>query len=133
MRQNGELTVFEYAFAIGKAIMNNCTKLYPNKKDDSKIESIGFLLLAELMGLSYQKMGQLAETIELYKKSLDFKQLKDAIVDCSKIVENSLGSHIISPQKRQSLVCHSDLQLASYIIVLFKLKYELTKENGLIL
>lgn len=131
IRKSGELTVFEYAFAIGKAIMNSCTRLYPNKKDDSKIESIGFLLLAELMGLSYQKMGTLADTIENYKK-VDFKELKDNIVECAKAVESALGSYILSPHKKQSLVCHSDLQLASYIIVIFKLKYSLTQEAGLI-
>ena len=33
--------------------------------------------------------------------------------------------------KRASLVCHSELQIASYIIVMFRLKYELTTEVGL--
>ncbi len=131
IRQSGELTVFEYAFAIGKAIMNSCSKLYPNKNDDSKIESIGFLLLAELMGLSYQKMGDLAKAIGEYK-TLDFKALKDAIIESAKIVETALGNYILSPYKKKSLVCHSELQLASYIIVIFRLKYELSKDKGLI-
>ena len=131
MRQKGELTVFEYAFAIGKAIMNACTKLFPNKKDDSKIDSIGFLILAELMGLSYSKMGDLAVTMDSYH-TLDYKELKDYIVECAKNVENALGSYIISPTaKKPSLVCHSELQLISYIIVLFKTKYDLTPEHGI--
>ena len=134
MKQKGNLTVFEYAFAVGKALMDKCKKLFP-KVDDAKVDSIGFLLLAELMGLTYQNMGRLAETIAAYK-TLDFKELKDAILDAGVFVENALGSYIESPTrtrtgKRASLVCHSELQLASYIIVAFKLKYDLDPKNGL--
>lgn len=84
----------------------------------------------------YQDMGKLAETMDNYK-TLDYKLLKDAIVDAGSIVENFLGSYIESPTKpkhgkaKTSLVCHSELQLASYIIVVFKLKYELTPDKGL--
>lgn len=135
MKQRGELTVFEYAFAVGKALMDKCKKLFP-KADDAKVDSIGFLILAELMGLTYQNMGKLAETIDTYK-TLDFKKLKDAILEAGVFVENALGSYIESPTKsktgkRGSLVCHSELQLASYIIVVFKLKYDLTPQNGLV-
>lgn len=135
MKQKGELTVFEYAFAVGKALMAKCTTLFP-KQDDAKIDSIGFIILAELMGLTYQNMGRLAQTMSTYK-TLDFKKLKDAIVEAGSFVENALIPHIEAPLKtkngkRASLVCHSELQLASYIIVAFKLKYELTPENGLV-
>ena len=135
MKQKGELTVFEYAFAVGKALMDKCKKLFP-KIDDAKVDSIGFLILAELMGLTYQNMGNLAKTIESYK-TLDFKKLKDAILEAGFFVENALSSYIESPTKsktgkRASLVCHSELQLASYIIVVFKLKYDLTPQNGLV-
>jgi len=134
MRQKGELTVFEYAFAVGKALKAKCKKLFP-KDSDSKIDSIGFLILAELMGLTYQNMGKLASTIEQYK-TLDFKQFKDAILDAGAIVENALSPYIDSPTKtkngsRGSLACHSELQLASYIIVVFKLKYDLSIDGGM--
>lgn len=135
MKQKGELTVFEYAFAVGKALMEKCKRLFP-KVNDAKIDSIGFVILAELMGLNYQNMGKLAETIDTYK-TLDFKKLKDAILEAGTIIENALVPYIESPTKpkigkRASLVCHSELQLASYIIVVFKLKYELTPQQGLV-
>jgi len=133
MKQSGELTVFEYSFALGKALMEACPVLFP-KLDEAKVDSIGFLILAELMGLSYQKMGQLGARVALYK-SLDFKQLKDSIIEAGRIVETSLGRFIESPSgkgtKRISLACHSELQVASYIIVIFKLMYSLTPEEGL--
>lgn len=134
MKQKGELTVFEYAYAVGKALKAKCKKLFP-KDNESKVDSIGFLILAELMGLTYQNMGKLAETIEKHK-NLDFKQFKDAILEAGMFVENVLSSYIESPMRsksgvRASLACHSELQLASYIIVVFKLKYDLSVENGL--
>lgn len=134
MKQTGELTVFEYAFAVGKALMDECKTLFP-KVDEAKIDSVGFLILAELMGLTYQKMGKLAETIDTYT-TLDFKELKDKILEAGKFVETALGFYIESPsdkgKKKTSLAYHSELQVASYIIVVFKLKYELTPENGLV-
>ena len=136
MKQTGELTVFEYAFALGKALMDKCRRLFP-KVDDAKVDSIGFLILAELMGLSYQDMGKLAETMVSFQ-NLDFKVLKDAILECAAIVENALCPYIDSPSKtssggrKASLVCHSELQLASYIIVVFNLKYSLTPQDGLV-
>lgn len=134
IKQKGELTVFEYAFGLGKALAKSCQKLFP-KSDESKIDSIGFLILAELLGLSYQKMGDLAERIQDYT-SVDYKALKDAIVDSCKQVENALAPYITSPAqskgKTVSLVYHSDLQIVSYIIVSFKLQYELSTQSGLV-
>lgn len=132
MKKTGILTVFEYAFAVGKALMDECPRLFP-KFDDAKIDSIGFLLLAEIMGLTYQNMGRLAKVIDEYE-GVNYKELKDAIVDAGKIVENALIPYIDAPTtgkgKKTSLVCHSELQLASYIIVIFKLKYIVSKADG---
>lgn len=134
IKQKGELTVFEYAFGLGKAMAKGCPKLFP-KTDESKIDSVGFLTLAELLGLSYQKMGELNKRVRDYA-TVDYKKLKDAIVESCKQVENALVPYIMSPAqskgKAVSLVCHSDLQLVSYIIISFKLQYELTPEKGLI-
>jgi hypothetical protein len=80
-------------------------------------------------------MGDLAERIQDYT-SVDYKALKDAIVDSCKQVENALAPYITSPAqskgKTVSLVYHSDLQIVSYIIVSFKLQYELSTQNGLV-
>ena len=135
MKQSGVLTVFEYAYAVGKALMSKCKKLFQQKESD-KVDSIGFLILAELLGLTYQDMGKLAKTIKLYPK-VDFGKLKDCILECGGIVENALASFIDSPIKsnagsRTSLACHSELQIASYIIVVFKLKYDITQDDGIV-
>lgn len=135
MKQTGKLTVFEYAFALGKAIMKKCDILFP-KGNDSKIESIGFLIMAELMGLSYQEMGNLAKKCDEFSK-MDFKKFKDAIVESAYIVQNSLKNYMLSPylpknKKQTSLCCHSELQIVSYIIVVFKLKYCISPENGIV-
>ena len=137
MLKTGELTAFEYAFALGKELIDKCPILFSSKKDsskkdDSKVESIGFLILAELLGLSYQSMNQLAAEMDRHKK-LDFSKLKNAIVDTAKTVQAALGDYIVAPTKKKpSLACHSELQLASYIVVLFKLRYDISIEKGLV-
>lgn len=135
MKQSGVLTVFEYAYAVGKALMTKCKKLFP-KKENAKVDSIGFLLLAELLGLTYQDMGKLAETMDQYP-NINFKQFKDCILECGSIVEGALVPFIEAPRKarngtRASLVCHAELQIISYIIVIFKLKYDITKDRGIV-
>ncbi len=132
LRQKGELTVFEYAFAIGKAIVHECPKLFSGKNDDAKIDSIGFLLLSNLFGLAYSKMAGLAETLTKYK-NIDYKVLKDDIVESAKIVQKALGDYITSPAKNNpSLVCHAELQLVSFIVVIFKLKFSISINEGIV-
>lgn len=131
MLKTGELTVFEYAFALGKELTEKCDILFNTKKDDSKVESIGFLLLAELLGISYQDMANLAKEIKKHK-NLDFRKLKNAIIETTKMIQSTLDSFIIAPtKKKNSLACHSELQLASYIVILFKLRYNISIEEGL--
>ena len=132
MLKTGQLTAFEYAFALGKELIDRCPILFNAKKDDSKVESIGFLILAELLGLSYQDMNKLASEMDRNDK-LDFIKLKDAIIDTARNVQSALGDYIVAPtNKKPSLACHSELQLASYIIVLFKLRYDISLESGLV-
>ncbi len=132
MKSTGELTVFEYAFGIGKALQKACPKLFSQGADDAKIETMGFLILTELVGLSYSNMVKLADVLDEFKAKVNFKELKDAIIECCKEVFDCLETYITAPTKQKtSLACHSDLQLASFIITIFKLKYDLTRENGL--
>lgn len=136
MLKTGNLTVFEYAFALGKELKEKCPVLFntkkDNKKDDSKVESIGFLILAELLGLSYNRMTEMASELVRYNKKLDYCQLKNAIVDTAKSIQTVLGDYIIAPTKNKpSLACHSELQLTSFIVVLFKLRYDISIEHGL--
>lgn len=131
MKKTGELTIFEYAFALGKALKKNCKMLFPSVKD-GEVDSIGFLLLTEIMGVPYQEMGRLADEMIKYK-ALDYKKLKDAIVEVGKSVEDALKPYLESPAKNggKSLACHAEYQIASYIIVMFQLKYDLDIEEGL--
>lgn len=132
MLKTGELTAFEYAFALGKELIDKCPILFNSKKDDSKVESIGFLILAELLGLSYQSMNKLASEMERHIR-LDFIKLKDAIIDTAKSVQTAFGDYITAPTKKKpSLACHSELQLASCIVVLLKLRYDISIANGLV-
>jgi len=131
MRKTGKLTLFEYAFAVGKALKNSCKLLFPNV-DDNEVDSIGFLILTEIVHIPYQKMGRLADELVKYKK-LDYKELADAIVTSAKTVEDALKAYLESPVKgrKKSLACHAEYQIASYIITIFELRYNLDMETGL--
>ena len=77
-------------------------------------------------------MPELAETMSKHKQ-LDFCKLKNAIVEIAKGVQSALGEFIIAPTKKKpSLACHSELQVASYIVVLFKLRYDISIQDGLV-
>lgn len=137
IQKTGELTPYEYAFALGKELIEKCPVLFgvdekTAQKQEAKIESIGFVLLAELLGLSYQQMGGLAKQMKKYEECVSFTTLKEAIVETAKSVQTALADYIVAPTKqKRSLACHSELQLVSYVVVLFKLRYDLTPEKGL--
>ena len=136
IEETGQLTVFEYAYALGKHIQNKCPILFTSI-DDSKIDSIGFLILTELVGLSYQNMGDLAKKLAEEYRNVAIDDLTDAVIGCCEQVADSLQDYLASPaskakgKKKPSLACHSELQLVSYIIVLFKYKYSMTASDGI--
>ena len=77
-------------------------------------------------------MGNLADEIQKYKQ-LDFRKLKNAIIETAQSIQSTLDTFLVAPTKKKaSLACHSELQLASYIIILFKLRYDLSIEGGLV-
>ena len=83
--------------------------------------------IGQIKLLSLDEELELADRIKDFN-TLDFKQLKNCILEAGGIVENYLTPYIDAPSKnshgnRASLACHSELQLASYIIVVFKLKF----------
>lgn len=132
IKKTGQLTIFEYAFALGKALKNSCKMLFPSVKDN-EVDSIGFLILTEIMNVPYQEMGSLADELLKYKDVLDYRKLKDAVIDAARNVEDAIKIYLTSPAKngKKSLACHAEYQVASYIIAIFKLKYDLDTVNGL--
>lgn len=133
MIKTGEITVFEYAFGLGKEMAEKCTLLFGStKKDDSKIDGISFLLLSEIFGLQFFKMADLAGEMVKYKGALNYKDLKDAIINICSSVQDSLSGFIKPPAgSKQTLACHADFQIVSFIAVLFNLQYVLSPTEGL--
>ena len=135
MKRTGELTVFEYAFGLGKELTKKCPELFPQSKaknDDSKIEGISFLILTELFNLDYLSMGKLATELVKYKDVIDFKELKDEIVKACIDIRDRLKDYIKAPTvKKGSLACHSEIQLASYILAILRLRFEISITDGL--
>lgn len=131
--RTGVLTVFEYAFGLGKEMAKKCPDLFgTQKKDDSKIDGVSFLLLSEIFGVPFLEMSRLAEEMVKYKSVLDFKELKDTLIEISSNIQSILSCYIKAPSgQKGTYSCHADFQIVSYIAVLFKLQYELSTTEGL--
>ena len=68
---------------------------------------------------------------KLLKSQLDFVDLKNKIVECTLEIQNKLEWFCKSPDERL-LYYHSLNQLVSYIVTLFKAKYEITSLGEII-
>lgn len=119
--ETGLINTFEYAYALGKSISENCNYIYKSKKA-TQVDSFGFSLLTGIMNISNKDMSELGP--KMSDSNINFPELKDKILYSIKHIENLLkkwnkdlnGNHIKA---------HSELQLASYIITFFKLNYQI--------
>ncbi|MDH8678719.1 DUF262 domain-containing protein [Fusibacter bizertensis] len=125
-KKNKQVNIFEYAYALGKLIGDK-TKFLFNPKDDSKVDSLGFTVLAGIFNISNKNMHILQS--KMTNTNIDYNELMKGIIAISKEIESSLSNFISF--KGKDLGAHSELQLASYIITLFRLSYSVT-ENGII-
>lgn len=125
IRNTGKINIFEYAYAISKVLSNHSTFLF-DASDESKVDSLGFTLLAGLFDIANKDMDKLGDTLKDYK--IDYVYLANTLVEVVKELENTLEKWIASYDKTY-YTCHSEMQLASYILVLHKLKYKINKDS----
>lgn len=123
-RSKREITLFEYAYAIGKIIGEKTNLIFRSKADDV-VDSLGFSLLAGVYNIPNKEMHMLSEKVTTDK--FDFNELKDTLVAASKKVEDELKIYI--SRKKSNYASHSEFQLASYIITYHRLQYEITDDG----
>ena len=120
-----KVNIYEYAYAVSKVIKSSAKILFNydnNDETETNNDSIGFSILTGIFNISNKDMHNLPESIKSYNQEL--KQIKDKIIETVANVESILKVWIQLPtNKKTNLTCHSELQIASYIITLFKLKY----------
>ncbi|QOR34752.1 DUF262 domain-containing protein [Clostridium sp. 'deep sea'] len=120
-KENKEITLFEYAYSIGKLIGEKTKRIFKSKSDDL-VDSLGFSLLAGVYNVSNKEMVKLPDAMQ--SGNFDFNQLKDSLVKSAKKIEEILIQYISMYKKNYA--CHSELQLASYIITYHRLQYKIT-------
>lgn len=116
-----EITLFEYAYAIGKIIGDKTKKIFKSK-DDDVVDSLGFSLLAGVFNIPNKEMHNLASKVP--GGDFDYNELKNTLVTSAKRIEEELDNYI--SRKKKNYAAHSELQLASYIITYHRLQYEIT-------
>lgn len=121
LKSTGSINIFEYAYALSKVIGKHSNFLY-KASDESKVDSLGFTLLAGIFNLPNKDMNKLGEKINQY--NIDYLDLVEYIVKIVGELEKTLETWVKSSDNK-SYCSHSELQLASYILVLFKLTYNL--------
>lgn len=117
------VNVFEYAFAIGKLIGEKSKLMFKTKEDDL-VDSLGFTVLAGIFNISNKEMYKLSKCFQ--NTDIDYNNLKDGIINVTQNIEKVLSEYISSHEKKRNYSSHTEFQLASYIITLFRLKYSLT-------
>lgn len=120
-KEKKEITLFEFAYSLGKIIGEKTKKIFKSKSDDI-VDSLGFSLLAGIYNISNKDMHKLSEKIIV--EGFNFNQLKDTLVTSAKRVEEVLDPYIST--KNRNYAAHTELQLASYIITYHRLQYEIT-------
>ncbi len=122
LRQTGEINIFEYAYAISKVLSNESDFLFESKNETS-IDSFGFTILAGIFNIHNKNMENLGSVLS--KLKIDYVELLNSIAKCIEALEKSLSKWLMYDGKKFH-VCHSEMQLASYVILLHKLTYTVT-------
>jgi hypothetical protein len=121
-----KVNIYEYAYAISKIIRSSAKTLFNYQQQEDETEtnndSIGFSVLTGIFNISNKDMSKLPESIKNFHQ--DLKSIKEKIVETVKEVEETLRVWVQLPtSKHTNVTSHSELQVASYIITLFKLKH----------
>lgn len=128
LKEIGELSLFEYSFALAKVISNHSDFLF-NSKEISQVDSFGFNLLAAIFGIKNQDMHKLKDKIE--QNRIDFIDLKTKILICIRDLEKVLERWLRSLDNKKVLFEFKEFQVVSFIATLFKLNFKI--ENNQIL
>lgn len=125
LKESGNINIFEYAYAISKVISNHSKFLFTTT-NESQVDSLGFVLLAGIFNIPNKEMNRLGDVIKKY--SIDYVKLLNTLLDTVNRIELSLKSKVVGFNGK-NYSCHSELQIASYIICWHKLKYKINKNS----
>lgn len=127
IKQTGKINLFEYAYSISKLIIRHGGTLFKHS-DVNKVDSIGFTVLAGIFGIKNSEMATLKTAF--FKNKVDYVDVKDKLIKVTKLVEKRLKDWINIEEAGSGWNFYaSEMQIASYIVSLFKLHYEINIES----
>ena len=129
IRNSKQINVFEYAYALSKLIGEKCNNKIYQVRDASEVDSLGFSILAGILNVNSKTMVNLAE--KLCESKINYADLKDKIIDCTKEIQGKLDWYCFSPDGK-NYYNHTFNQLVSYIVTVFKAKYEITNDGRIV-
>ena len=129
IRNSKQINVFEYAYALSKLIGEKCQNKIYQIKDASEVDSLGFSILASILNVSSKDMVNLAS--KLIESGINCTILKEKIIQCVLEIQKNIEWYCTSPDGK-ALFCHSQNQLVSYIVTVFKAKFEITNDGRIV-
>lgn len=128
--KNQEINLFEYCFALGKLLKNECPNILGSQiGTSSDIDSVGFVLLSTILTGSAQKIDSLPKYF-LNANASELVNFKNIILKCVKEVNKLLNDYILTVD--QKLVSkYIESQMICIIATLFKIKYAYNEHKTL--
>lgn len=117
-----EINLFEYCFALGKLMKQECPYILGTKfGSNSDVDSLGFVLLSAILTNSAKKISSLPKFFE-NATSNDLVKLKDKILECTKEVAKLLNGYIVTFDDKY-VSKYIESQMITIITTLFKIKF----------
>lgn len=129
IRSSKEINVFEYAYALSKLIGEACQNKIYQIKDASEVDSLGFSILASILNVQSKNMVGLSK--KLINSNINCAVLKDKIIWCTLEVQKHLEWYCTTPDNK-NIFAHTLNQLVSYIVTVFKARYEITNDGRIV-
>lgn len=129
IRSSKEINVFEYAYALSKLIGEACHNKIYQVKEASEVDSLGFSILASILNVQSKNMVGLSK--KLIDSKINCANLKDKIKWCTLEVQKYLEWYCTTPDGK-NIFAHSLNQLVSYIVTVFKARYEITNDGRIV-
>ncbi len=129
IRTTKEINVFEYAYALSKLIGEKCNNEIYQIKEASEVDALGFSILASILNISSKNMVELSK--KLLDSHINCAILKEKIISCTLSVQKNLSFYCTAPDQKLYYT-HAFNQLVSYIVTVFKAKYEITSDGRIV-
>lgn len=126
-RDEKRINLFEFCFALGKQLKNECPKIFLTKQTASTdVDAVGFVLLSAILNSNIKSLDGIKKYFENSTNdfSNDLIDLKSKILECAKKTQDILEDYITTIDGKL-LAKAIDSQMITIVTTLFRIKYSL--------